>query len=168
MCIRLVKDLPRNDANIFPEYVLPSIAPLAMDNSVVVRIAYARNVGKLNMNSPLLLRLTKWFTWTNKSNNWHQNFQINSGYCWNSFVLPGSNTVEFGTRESNRSVRNGIECIAWNVASNGITLVDRLTANCQTNGYRMWHNKAVRIFRSSESKRSDTIAYDHISERQGG
>lgn len=41
MCIRLVKDLPRNDANIFPEYVLPSIAPLAMDNSVVVRIAYA-------------------------------------------------------------------------------------------------------------------------------
>lgn len=48
MCIRLVKDLPRNDANIFPEYVLPSIAPLAMDNSVVVRIAYARNVGKFN------------------------------------------------------------------------------------------------------------------------
>lgn len=47
MCIRLVKDLPRNDANIFPEYVLPSIAPLAVDNSVVVRIAYARNVGKL-------------------------------------------------------------------------------------------------------------------------
>lgn len=47
MCIRLVKDLPRNDANIFPEYVLPSIAPLAMDNSVVVRIAYARNVGEL-------------------------------------------------------------------------------------------------------------------------
>lgn len=47
MCLRLVKDPPRNDANIFPEYVLPSIAPLAIDSSVVVRIAYARNVGKL-------------------------------------------------------------------------------------------------------------------------
>lgn len=47
MCIRLVKDPPRNDANIFPEYVLPSIAKLATHNSpVVVRIAYARNVGK--------------------------------------------------------------------------------------------------------------------------
>lgn len=45
-CLRLVKELPRNDANIFPEYVLPSIAPLATDSSVVVRIAYARNVGK--------------------------------------------------------------------------------------------------------------------------
>lgn len=45
-CLCLVKDLPRNDANIFPEYVLPSIAPLATDSSVVVRIAYARNVGK--------------------------------------------------------------------------------------------------------------------------
>lgn len=44
-CLCLVKDLPRNDANIFPEYVLPSIAPLATDSSVVVRIAYARNVG---------------------------------------------------------------------------------------------------------------------------
>lgn len=45
-CLRLVKEVPRNDSNIFPEYILPSIAPLAMDNSLVVRIAFARNVGK--------------------------------------------------------------------------------------------------------------------------
>lgn len=45
-CLRLVKDIPRSDANIFPEYILPSIASLAMDNSLVVRIAYARNVGE--------------------------------------------------------------------------------------------------------------------------
>lgn len=43
----MVKDLPRNDANIFPEYVLPAIAPLATDSAVVVRIAYARNVATL-------------------------------------------------------------------------------------------------------------------------
>lgn len=47
MCLRLVKDPPRNDANIFPEYVLPSIQPLANDPSVVVRIAYARNVADI-------------------------------------------------------------------------------------------------------------------------
>lgn len=47
MCLRLVKDPPRNDANIFPEYVLPSIQPLANDPSVVVRIAYARNVSDI-------------------------------------------------------------------------------------------------------------------------
>jgi phosphoinositide-3-kinase regulatory subunit 4 len=43
----LVKDLPRSDANVFPEYVLPSIAPLATDSSVIVRIAYARNIATL-------------------------------------------------------------------------------------------------------------------------
>lgn len=46
-CLCMVRDLPRNDANIFPEYVLPSIAPLATDGAVVVRIAYARNVATL-------------------------------------------------------------------------------------------------------------------------
>lgn len=34
-------------STFFPEYVLPSIAPLVMDNSVAARIAYARNVGRL-------------------------------------------------------------------------------------------------------------------------
>lgn len=46
-CLCMVQGLPRNDANIFPEYVLPSIAPLATDTAVVVRIAYARNVATL-------------------------------------------------------------------------------------------------------------------------
>lgn len=93
---------------------------------------------------------------------------MNSGYCRDSSVLPGPNSVEFNPRASNRSVRNGVECIAWNVASNGVAPLDRLTANCQTNGYRMWYNKAVRILWPSKSKRSDTIAYDHLFERQRG
>lgn len=45
ICLCLVKELPRSDANVFPEYVLPSIAPLATDISVMVRVAYARNIG---------------------------------------------------------------------------------------------------------------------------
>lgn len=46
-CLCLVKDLPRSDANVFPEYVLPSIAPLATDSSEAVRVAYARNIAIL-------------------------------------------------------------------------------------------------------------------------
>lgn len=45
-CLGLVKHLPRSDANIFPEYILPAIAPLAAHTSVVVRVAYAKNIGK--------------------------------------------------------------------------------------------------------------------------
>lgn len=52
-CLDLIKDLPRSDANIFPEYILPSIATLATDSAVVVRIAYARNIGKLQKRTQL-------------------------------------------------------------------------------------------------------------------
>lgn len=46
-CLCMVKSLPRSDANIFPEYVLPSISPLATDFSTTVRIAYAQNIATL-------------------------------------------------------------------------------------------------------------------------
>lgn len=46
-CLCLVKTLPRSDANIFPEYVLPSIASLAVDPSTMVRVAYAHNIATL-------------------------------------------------------------------------------------------------------------------------
>lgn len=45
-CLVLVTDVKRRDANVFPEYVLPSISLLATDSAVVVRIAYAKNIGK--------------------------------------------------------------------------------------------------------------------------
>lgn len=43
----MVKKLPRSDANVFPEYVLPSIAPLATDISTIVRVSYAQNIATL-------------------------------------------------------------------------------------------------------------------------
>jgi phosphoinositide-3-kinase, regulatory subunit 4 len=46
-CLCYVKNLPRSDANVFPEYVLPSIAPLATDKSTIVRVAYAKNIATL-------------------------------------------------------------------------------------------------------------------------
>ncbi|XP_055904025.1 phosphoinositide 3-kinase regulatory subunit 4 [Eupeodes corollae] len=47
-CLGLVKEIPRNDANVFPEYILPSIAKLSSEPAaVVVRVAFAKNISKL-------------------------------------------------------------------------------------------------------------------------
>lgn len=39
--LALVKEVPRNDVNIYPEYILPGIAHLAQDDATIVRMAYA-------------------------------------------------------------------------------------------------------------------------------
>uniref|UniRef100_A0A8C3B619 Phosphoinositide-3-kinase regulatory subunit 4 n=1 Tax=Cairina moschata TaxID=8855 RepID=A0A8C3B619_CAIMO len=39
--LALVKEVPRNDINIYPEYILPGIAHLAQDEATIVRLAYA-------------------------------------------------------------------------------------------------------------------------------
>lgn len=39
--LALVKEVPRNDVNIYPEYILPGIAHLAQDEATIVRLAYA-------------------------------------------------------------------------------------------------------------------------------
>lgn len=46
-CLDLVARIPRSDANIFPEYILPELAPLATDPSTCVRAAYAKNIATL-------------------------------------------------------------------------------------------------------------------------
>ncbi|XP_052870427.1 phosphoinositide 3-kinase regulatory subunit 4-like [Anopheles cruzii] len=46
-CLQLVRHLPRSDANVFPEYILPAIAPLATDSSTYVRMTYAKNIATL-------------------------------------------------------------------------------------------------------------------------
>ena len=40
-----MRTVPRSDANIFPEYVLPSLSWLTQDKEDIVRIAYAKNIG---------------------------------------------------------------------------------------------------------------------------
>lgn len=39
--LALIKEVPRNDVNIYPEYILPGIAHLAQDDATIVRLAYA-------------------------------------------------------------------------------------------------------------------------------
>lgn len=46
-CLALVSRVPRSDANIFPEYILPELAPLATDKLTLVRAAYAKNIATL-------------------------------------------------------------------------------------------------------------------------
>ncbi|EFA10236.2 Phosphoinositide 3-kinase regulatory subunit 4-like Protein [Tribolium castaneum] len=46
-CLELVQQLPKSDSNIFPEYVLPGLAPLAGDPNTCVRAAYAKNIATL-------------------------------------------------------------------------------------------------------------------------
>lgn len=46
-CLNLVKKIPRSDANIFPEYILPGLAHLATDPNTTVRAAYAQNIATL-------------------------------------------------------------------------------------------------------------------------
>ncbi|GLH13555.1 Phosphoinositide 3-kinase regulatory subunit 4 [Gryllus bimaculatus] len=46
-CLALVKAVPCSDANVFPEYVLPGLAAVTHDDSVIVRAAYAENIAQL-------------------------------------------------------------------------------------------------------------------------
>jgi phosphoinositide-3-kinase regulatory subunit 4 len=58
-CLCLVENLPRSDANIFPEYILPSIAHLAIDPATIVRVAYAQNIATLAETSVRFLEQTQ-------------------------------------------------------------------------------------------------------------
>ncbi|XP_047506714.1 phosphoinositide 3-kinase regulatory subunit 4 isoform X2 [Pieris napi] len=46
-CVSCVESLPPQDCNVFPEYILPELAPRASDPALPVRIAYANNIAKL-------------------------------------------------------------------------------------------------------------------------
>ena len=44
---REVKHVPSSDANVFPEYILPSIVPLCHDKNEMVRSALARHIAEV-------------------------------------------------------------------------------------------------------------------------
>ncbi|XP_017771764.1 PREDICTED: phosphoinositide 3-kinase regulatory subunit 4 [Nicrophorus vespilloides] len=58
-CLKMVKKVPRSDANVFPEYVLPGLAPLASDRCSYVRAAYAKNIANLAETAVLYLEQTQ-------------------------------------------------------------------------------------------------------------
>ncbi|KAK2148717.1 hypothetical protein LSH36_486g02011 [Paralvinella palmiformis] len=46
-CLASVKTVPLNDANTFPEYILPQLSNLTQDDETLVRVAYAENIAML-------------------------------------------------------------------------------------------------------------------------
>lgn len=42
-----LKSVPPSDANVFPEYILPGLAQVPLDDDVIVRSAFAENVAKI-------------------------------------------------------------------------------------------------------------------------
>uniref|UniRef100_A0A7N4NQQ3 non-specific serine/threonine protein kinase n=1 Tax=Sarcophilus harrisii TaxID=9305 RepID=A0A7N4NQQ3_SARHA len=57
--LALVRDVPRNDVNIYPEYILPGIAHLAQDEATIVRLAYAENIALLAETALRFLELVQ-------------------------------------------------------------------------------------------------------------
>lgn len=57
--LALVKEVPRNDINIYPEYILPGIAHLAQDEATIVRLAYAENIAMLAETALRFLELVQ-------------------------------------------------------------------------------------------------------------
>uniref|UniRef100_A0A674AXP9 non-specific serine/threonine protein kinase n=1 Tax=Salmo trutta TaxID=8032 RepID=A0A674AXP9_SALTR len=57
--LALVKEVPRNDVNIYPEYILPGIAHLAQDDATIVRLAYAENIAHLAETALRFLELVQ-------------------------------------------------------------------------------------------------------------
>ncbi|XP_061885756.1 phosphoinositide 3-kinase regulatory subunit 4 [Entelurus aequoreus] len=57
--LALVKEVPRNDVNIYPEYILPGVAHLAQDDATIVRLAYAENVAHLAESALRFLELVQ-------------------------------------------------------------------------------------------------------------
>lgn len=59
-CLSMVKDIPRSDANVFPEYILPDLTDLACEASaVIVRVAFARNIAALAKSAVYFLEETQ-------------------------------------------------------------------------------------------------------------
>ncbi|XP_022220830.2 phosphoinositide 3-kinase regulatory subunit 4 [Drosophila obscura] len=59
-CLSMVKDIPRSDANVFPEYILPYISDLTSESSaVIVRVAFARNIAALAKSAVYFLEETQ-------------------------------------------------------------------------------------------------------------
>ena len=58
-CVQLVATLPKNEGNIFPEYILPNLSNLADDPEVIVQCAFAENIALLAETALRFLELAQ-------------------------------------------------------------------------------------------------------------
>ncbi|XP_012944552.1 phosphoinositide 3-kinase regulatory subunit 4 [Aplysia californica] len=46
-CVKNLKSVPRNDANVFQDYIIPALSPLLSDDVLQVRLTFAENIAQL-------------------------------------------------------------------------------------------------------------------------
>lgn len=59
MCLANITHVPRNEANVFPEYIFPALANLVHDDVAIVRTAYAENIAQLAETALRVLESTQ-------------------------------------------------------------------------------------------------------------
>lgn len=57
--VKLVTIVPKNEANIFPEYILPNLSQFANDTEVIVQCAFAENISSLAETALKFLELAQ-------------------------------------------------------------------------------------------------------------
>ncbi|XP_047134081.1 phosphoinositide 3-kinase regulatory subunit 4 isoform X1 [Hydra vulgaris] len=58
-CLQIITILPKNEANIFPEYILPNLSQLVNDPEVIVQCAFAENISSLAETALRFLELAQ-------------------------------------------------------------------------------------------------------------
>lgn len=93
--------MPRSDANIFPEYILPSLSWLTQDQEVIVRIAYAENIASLAETALKFLEMAQ-LDFANQENNEDSDapiqYQVNfHDHCF--FLVPRIDVIQCSLAE---------------------------------------------------------------------
>ncbi|XP_067658475.1 phosphoinositide 3-kinase regulatory subunit 4-like [Haliotis asinina] len=58
-CLSDIKNVPRSDSNVFPEYIFPNLTHLVHDEVALVRAAYAENIAHLAETALRVLEMTQ-------------------------------------------------------------------------------------------------------------
>lgn len=100
-CLQLVRSMPRSDANIFPEYILPSLSWLTQDQEVIVRIAYAENIASLAETALKFLEMAQ-LDFANQENNEDSDAPIQYQVNFHEsllFLVPRSDVIQCSLAE---------------------------------------------------------------------
>ncbi|XP_033097119.1 phosphoinositide 3-kinase regulatory subunit 4-like [Anneissia japonica] len=118
--VALVKSVPRSDANIFPEYILPKLTSLAQDPVVQVRVAYAENVAKVAETALRFLEMVQLDQSSQDSTELTQNPETNVQYTV-SYDLELQNLHDMIQSKVVRLLSDSENIVKRTLLDNGIT-----------------------------------------------
>eukprot|EP00794_Sanderia_malayensis_P015350 gene15350-16926_t len=79
-CLQYVKNVPRSEGNIFPEYILPNLSYLTNDPEVIVQIALAENIASLAETALKFLEIVQLNTVNAANQEKEPQFQYQASY----------------------------------------------------------------------------------------